>query len=148
MPIRNSFAVEDKNLSVSTILGTRNVQYKDIDLSFKNKTSGEIFKKQDAAAVKQAVKNLLLTNYGEKPFNPDFGGDLRSLLFELADNDLEEEIEERVIAAVNRYEPRVGALRVEAIVNPDRNTVYVTATFKIINTQEEVILSIPLARLR
>ena len=81
-------------------------------------------------------------------YNVIHRGDLRSLLFELADNDLEEEIEERVIAAVNRYEPRVGALRVEAMGNPDRNMVYATATFKIINTQEEVILSIPLARLR
>ena len=148
MAIRNAFAVEDKNLSVSTILTSRKVAYKDIDLTFKNKPSGEIFKKQEAAAVKQAVKNLLLTNYGEKPFNPDFGADLRSLLFELADAEIEEEIEERVIATINRYEPRVGAVRVEAIANPDRNMVYVTVTFQIVNTQEEVVLSIPLARLR
>ena len=93
MAIRNAFAVEDKNLSVSTILTSRKVAYKDIDLTFKNKPSGEVFKKQEAAAVKQAVKNLLLTNYGEKPFNPDFGADLRSLLFELADAEIEEEIE-------------------------------------------------------
>ena len=64
-------STEDGNLSVSAITGTRTRVYKDIDLTFTNKPSGEIFKKESAAAVKQAVKNLLLTNYFEKPFQPN-----------------------------------------------------------------------------
>ena len=59
-------SAEDGNLGVSTLIGTRTKLYKDIDLTFANKTSGEIFKKEDAAAVKQAVKNLILTNYFER----------------------------------------------------------------------------------
>ena len=82
-----AFAVEDGNLNTRSLVTTRTRLYSDIDLTFAKKPSGEIYKKTDAAAVKQAVKNLLLTNKYEKPFQPSFGGDLNNLLFELVDND-------------------------------------------------------------
>ena len=145
----NAFSLEDKNLDVSTILTSRTRAYKDIDLTFKNiPISGEIYKKTEAAAVKQAVKNLVMTNFGEKPFDPEFGGHVQSLLFELANEDTEEEIEEQILSAINRYEPRAVALSVIAISDPDRNSVDVTIVFQVVNTQEEVSLSIALARLR
>ena len=81
---------EDGNLSTSLIISSRSRAFKDIDLSFTAKDNGELYTKTDAAAVKQAVKNLIQTNYFEKPFMPLFGADLRSLLFELADEDIEE----------------------------------------------------------
>jgi hypothetical protein len=84
-------AKEDGNLSQSTLIGSRRKEYKDIDLSFTAKTNGEIFVKKEAAAVKQAVKNLILTDYFEKPFEPFYGGNIRALLFELADDEVEEE---------------------------------------------------------
>tara|TARA_R110002110_G_scaffold181559_1_gene387946 strand:+ start:120 stop:563 length:444 start_codon:yes stop_codon:yes gene_type:complete len=145
----NAFSLEDKNLDVSTILTSRSRAYKDIDLTFKNiPISGEIYRKTEAAAVKQAVKNLVMTNFGEKPFDPEFGGHVQSLLFELAHEDTEEEIEEQILSAINRYEPRAVALSVIAISDPDRNSVDVTIVFQVVNTQEEVSLSIALARLR
>ena len=145
----NAFSIEDKNLDVSTILTSRTRAYKDIDLTFKNiPISGEIYRKTEAAAVKQAVKNLVMTNFGEKPFDPEFGGHVQSLLFELAHEDTEEEIEEQILSAINRYEPRAVALSVIAISDPDRNSVDVTIVFQVVNTQEEVSLSIALARLR
>jgi len=78
MPTR-AFSIEDGNLGSKTILTSRAKSSKDIDLSFAKKGSGDVFKKEDAAAVKQAVKNLLLTNFSEKPFLPRFGGNLNSL---------------------------------------------------------------------
>ena len=141
-------STEDGNLGVSTLIGTRTKLYKDIDLTFANKTSGEIFKKEDAAAVKQAVKNLMLTNYFEKPFQPLFGGNLRDMLFDLADDDAEEDIEERILNAIAIFEPRAQALNVTAVATPDRNAIRVTVEFRIINTQETVTVSTVLARLR
>ena len=141
-------SAEDGNLSVSTLIGTRTRLYKDIDLTFANKPSGEIFKKVDAAAVKEAVKNLILTNYFEKPFQPKFGGNLRDMLFDLADDDAEEDIEDRIKAAITIFEPRAQALNVTAIATPDRNSIRVTAEFRVINTQETVTVTTVLARLR
>jgi len=141
-------SAEDGNLSVSTLIGTRTKLYKDIDLTFANKTSGEIFKKEDAAAVKQAVKNLMLTNYFEKPFQPLFGGNLREMLFDLADDDAEEDIEDRIKNAINVFEPRAQALNIIATATPDRNSIRVTVEFRVINTQETVAVTTVLARLR
>jgi len=141
-------STEDGNLGVSTLIGTRTKLYKDIDLTFANKTSGEIFKKEDAAAVKQAVKNLMLTNYFEKPFQPLFGGNLREMLFDLADDDAEEDIEDRIKNAINVFEPRAQALNIIATATPDRNSIRVTVEFRVINTQETVAVTTVLARLR
>lgn len=141
-------SVEDTNLSKSTIIGTRNKLYKDIDLTFTVRDNGDLFKKTDAAAVKQSVKNLILTNYYEKPFNPFFGANIRALLFELADPDTEGDIERAVASAIEKFEPRAQLLDVKATVTPDQNSVEVTIIFKIINTEEEVIFTTTLARLR
>jgi len=141
-------AAEDVRLGSSSILGTRTKIYKDIDLTFTARPSGEIFKKTDAAAVKQAVKNLMLTNYFEKPFQPKFGANLRDLLFELADDDAEEDIEDRCKQAINSFEPRARALNITAIAKPDRNSISVTVEFRVINTEEIVKFTSTLARLR
>ena len=141
-------AAEDVRLGSSSIIGSRTRLYKDIDLTFAVKPSGEIFKKTDAAAVKQAVKNLMLTNYFEKPFQPKFGANLRDLLFELADDEAEEDIEERCLNAINVFEPRAQALNVTAIANPDRNSIQVVLEFRVINTEELVKFTSTLARLR
>ena len=141
-------AAEDLNLESSSIIGSRTKLYKDIDLTFAVKPSGEIFKKSDAAAVKQAVKNLMLTNNFEKPFLPNFGANLRDLLFDLADDDAEEDIEEKCKNSINVFEPRARALNVTAISTPDQNSVSVTVEFRVINTEELVKFTSTLARLR
>ena len=141
-------AAEDIRLGTSSILGSRTKLYKDIDLTFAAKPSGEIFKKTDAAAVKQAIKNLMLTNHFEKPFQPRFGANLRDLLFDLADEDAEEDIEERCINAINVFEPRAQALNITATATPDRNSIAVVVEFRVINTEELVKFTSTLARLR
>ena len=143
-----AFSVEDGNLTSSIVRSTRTRVYKDIDLSFTAKPSGEIYKKQDAASVKQGVKNVLLTNFAEKPFNPRFGANLRSRLFDLADADAEYDIERQILAAVETYEPRAKILNVRAVVQPDNNEIEVTVTFIVVSTSEEVTFTTTLARLR
>lgn len=143
-----TFSVEDGNLSSSLIRSSRTKVYKDIDLTFTAKASGDIYKKQDAAAVKQAIKNVILTNFGEKPFNANFGANLRALLFELADEDTEDDIERTIAATIELYEPRAELLNVTARVKPDANDVQITVVFQVISTSEEVTFTTTLARLR
>ena len=141
-------SIEDANLSVSSISGTRNRLYSDIDLSLAVKPDGDIYKKTDAAAVKQAVKNLISTNYYEKPFQPKFGGNIRAYLFDLADDDTAEEIELAIKSAIARHESRARVVRVSAIANPDGNSIAVTIVFRVISTSEEVTFTTTMARLR
>ena len=146
--VTRAFAVEDGNLQSRSLVTTRNKLFSDIDLTLAIKPSGEVYKKTDAAAVKQAVKNLLLTNHYEKPFQPFFGGDLNNLLFELVDNDTAFEIEETVKEAVTRFEPRALVTNVIANLQPDANSMSVTINFQVVNTEELVTLETTLTRLR
>ena len=78
-----AYAAEDGNLNTKSVSAAVNKTYTDIDLSFARRPSGDVFKKTDAASVKQGVKNVLLTRVFEKPFNPEFGTRLNNILFNL-----------------------------------------------------------------
>ena len=148
MAIRRVLSTEDGNLQKSTLISSRTVDYLDIDLTFAKRPSGDIYKKRDAAAVKQSIKNLLLTDFYEKPFQPFFGGNLRAMLFELADEDTEDEVEENIRNAINKYEPRAEILTISVNVLPDQNDMRVSVYFKIISTEETVTFTTNLSRLR
>ena len=147
MPIR-SFAIEDGNINKKTLVVSRARIYKDIDLSFAKKPDGDVYKKVDAAAVKQAVKNLLLTNTTEKPFAPNFGADLNSFLFNLDTEFDADLLEERIIQKVDQYEPRAKVVNVDLSVNGERHSVRATVTFRILSTNEEDTVELNIARLR
>lgn len=141
------FAQEDGNLNKRPITTQRSRSYSDIDLTFAKKGSGDVFKKTDAAAVKQSVKNLLMTNHGEKPFDHSFGGDLHRFLFELEDVDTFE-VEDIIMNALARYEPRAIFRGVDVNPNPDRNAISVLVKFQVINVPEILEINVNITRLR
>ena len=58
--------------------------YKDLDLLFTaHPITGDVATKSDSDAVRRAVRNIVMTNYYERPFKPSLGGNIRGLLFEL-----------------------------------------------------------------
>jgi phage baseplate assembly protein W len=148
MAIRRVLSTEDGNLQKSTLVSSRTVDYLDIDLTFNKKPAGDVYKKRDAAAVKQSIKNLLLTDYYEKPFLPFFGANLKGMLFELADEETESEVAENIIRAIEVYEPRVTVQDLNVAVIPDQNDMRVSVVFKIISTEEVVTFTTNLSRLR
>lgn len=142
------FATEDGNLS-SSVITARKQTYSDIDLTFTKRPSGDLYKKTDAAAVKQAVKNLLLTNSYEKPFNPTYGGDLQGLLFELIDDPVARyDIQNNIIDQIETFEPRARVDDVKVLDNPDNNEISVTVNFTVISTNEQITVQTTILRLR
>ena len=142
-----AYSTEDTNLSKS-LISSRGTDYKDIDLAFAAKPAGDVFKKTDAAAVKQAVRNLLLTNRGEKPFQPDFGADLNEVLFNL-DTEFDPDFVQDLIAeAIKNFEPRALVLSVSVSTDGDNNRLDATVEFQVVNTEEIVTTEVSLARLR
>ena len=142
------FSTEDGNLSNGSLTSSMTRRYKDIDLTFQNRTTGDIFKKNDAAAVKQSVKNLLLTNKYEKPFEPYYGGNLNNFLFELTTEFDETQIEENVRSAILNYEPRANVMQVVSVLQPDYNSVEVKVVFQVVSTGELVSVTVPLTSQR
>lgn len=141
-------STEDGNLEYSVTTG-RSQKYIDIDLSFVPNASsnGDIFKKKEAMSVKQAVKNLLMTNHFEKPFVPFFGGNLNSLLFELSTNFDDGSLRDQIITQIDVFEPRAKVLDIQVLTEGDYDiTVYVE--FLVVNTSETVSFTTSLSRLR
>lgn len=123
-------------------------QYKDIKTEFEaNPFTGEPSVAKNERAVIQSVKNLILTDVGEKPFQPDIGGNIRGLLFEPATPFTLKLIEERVQETIENYEPRVDLQSTDAIVDEDRNRIEVTLRFKIVSNPGTVETKIFLQRL-
>jgi len=146
--VTKSFSTEDKNLSTSSVISARSLSYRDIDLSLELKTSGDVYKKTRAAAVKQSVKNIIMTNFYEKPFDPFFGANVSGLLFELANDLTGEEIKNNVISAIEYYEPRAEILNLDVNADPDNYSISVRLEFKVINSEETIVLQTSLSRLR
>lgn len=149
---QRALSIEDGNLAQTTTLsGSRNREYVDIDMSLDAKPiSGDVYKKKNANAVKQAVRLLLMTNRGEKPFAPYYGGDLNSFLFELVDESDSRSIVFNIKESIRVYEPRVNydTLDVRISIRPDNNAIDITIIFQVVNTNESVEFTTRLNRLR
>ena len=67
-------------------MATSNLSFRDVNITFKkHPVTDDVVVSKDNAAIKQSIVNLVLTNKGERLFNPDYGSDIRSFLFEPLD---------------------------------------------------------------
>lgn len=144
-----SFSIEDGNLQNKPITTTIDRIYKDIDCSFTpNPTTGDIYKSTDANAVRQSVKNLLMTEKGVMPFRPYYGAGLEDMLFSLSTDLDEDDIEQRVRSTIDNYEPRAELRDVKVAIRPDYNSADITIIFGVVNTTKVVTLGLTIARVR
>jgi phage baseplate assembly protein W len=77
------------------------------------------------------LKNLLLTRKGERPFQPLFGSDIYSLLFENIDTDLEGDLQESLSNDINFWLPYILLQNVQVNSDPDFNKVSIKISFKV-----------------
>jgi phage baseplate assembly protein W len=102
----------------------------------------------DTDAVRQSIRNLILTNHYEVPFAPLQGGNLASRLFEPVSRFTILDIEDAIRSTIQKYEPRVDDVTVIANDNGDRNEYIVTVYFRIISTNVQTELNFNLERVR
>ena len=120
---------------------SRNVrQYRDLDLFFSRKQgSDDVNKVTDIEAVKRSVRNLVLTNFYEKPFHPEIGSGVRDMLFENMSPITAVVLARKVEDVIENFEPRARLIGVRALPNLDRNEYEVTIEFFVVNTPTELI---------
>ena len=122
--------------------------YTDMDLNITpHPSSGDLVLKQDKEAVKRSVRNIMLTNNYERPFKPNFGANLRGLLFELADDMTKMEIRNQITEALTMLEPRV---RIQEIYlsNNRNDTMHVNLHYGVVGVKEPQELEVILQRVR
>ena len=96
--------------------------FRDFSLTFeKNAVTNDILSLKNEAAIKASVKNIVLYNFYEKPFNPFFGGNVVGLLFENSTPTMELEVKNRIEQSIEIHEPRVTAVSVTVQFEEDRN---------------------------
>ena len=96
--------------------------FRDFSLTFeKNAVTNDILALKNEAAIKASVKNIVLYNFYEKPFDPFFGGNIIGLLFENSTPTMVLEVKNRIEQSIEIHEPRVTAVSVTVQFEDDRN---------------------------
>lgn len=126
--------------------------YSDFATAFlANPVSGQLGTVVNEASVKQAVRNIVLTNRGERLYKSDFGGDIYRLLFENATPSTLLFAQVQIVNALQRYEPRINIINVNINQDPtliDQNIAVINVVYRIINTEQNQNVTVTVERLR
>jgi phage baseplate assembly protein W len=104
--------------------------------------------KTGADAIKRSVRNLVLTNFYEKPFRPGIGSNAVKLLFDNITPLVANFLENAITEVIKNYEPRVEVLRVTVVPDYDNNGYTARLDFVILNRNEPLTTTIFLERVR
>ena len=123
--------------------------YSDIDFTFtKRPVVNDVALSYDNQAVIRSIRNLLLTNHYERPFNPDLGSNIGALLFENIGPITAALLEKEISNVISNYEPRAVLKNVNVVAAPDKNAYTVTLTFYIENSSIAQTITLLLERNR
>ncbi len=104
--------------------------FKDVSFSFIHPATGDVILATDIEAVKNSIKNIVLTPQGTRPFFPEFGTRVNNLLFELASPITASQIKDEIISGVTKFEKRISRFEVQVADDHERNAYRITTTFQ------------------
>lgn len=123
--------------------------FSDLDLNFiPHPVTGDLIRKFDDNAIKQSLKNLIMTRNHERPFHSEIGSPIPTLLFEPLTPVTALMIRRTIIDMISNFEPRVDLVEVEVVPSEDNNALYCSITFKIVNSERPITLDLALERTR
>jgi len=123
--------------------------YTDLDLDFiNNPTTGDIVKKVGDDAIKRSIRNLVFTNYYDKPFQSHIGSNVWKLLFENATPFTAAMLQDAIEQTIVNFENRVTVNSVQVVEDLDNNGYNVTLTYTILNRQTTLTTGLFLERIR
>jgi phage baseplate assembly protein W len=123
--------------------------FRDLDLNFNiHPVRKDVNIYKNEFAIINSIKNLVLTNHYERPFQPEIGSNIRRLLFEQVDSITAAQIEREITEVIGNFEPRAQVSRVDAVPSPDENLYKIRLEFFLINSSEPVTINFFLERVR
>ena len=131
-------------------MATRNTrQYSDLNLLFTtNQDTLDITKKYDDEAVKTSLKNLIQTKNYERPFHPEIGCQIFSLLFENFTPITKQVMKRTIFDVIEKFEPRVTVLDVKVRDRIDANDISVELVYRLNNSDRPITLNTAISRVR
>lgn len=113
-----------------------------------NPITSDLALKTDEESVKESLKNLILTNKGERLFQPNLGSDVVKSLFDTMTPASIKVLENSIRNTINNYEPRANVLNIEVLPYYDENMVKVNITFYVRNAEVPITVAVFLERTR
>lgn len=128
----------------------REIVFSDVNYTFTpHPVTGKLPVVKNEDAIKRAIRANILTNFGERPYLPDFGGNIIAMLFENANDPLLDEVlTAQIENSVLKYEPRAKLIETKVSVKPDQNGINVTIRFLPVNSRLPVELDVEIERVR
>ena len=121
----------------------------DLDLSFKvNPFTKDLYLKTDEEAVKTALKHLIQTRNFERPFHPEIGTQVHSLLFENFSPAVKLAMERTIQQSITKFETRVRLIEVNVSETVEDNDLLVNIVFALKNTDRPITITTLLSRVR
>ena len=130
-------------------MARNNRQYTDLNMLFtKHPLTGDVTKKQDEEAVKTSLRNLISTRHYERPFHPEIGCQIHSMLFENFTPVTLQVMKKTIFDVVEKFEPRVTVLDVKIRERVDDNRLDLDIIFRLNNSERPITVSTFLTRVR
>ena len=108
--------------------------YRDINLAFeKHPLTGDVITATDVEAIKKSLRNLVMTDLYDVPFNPEKGTSLNGSLFENFTPITMEFLKTKIKEMIDLYEPRIQVQKIIIFQKEDQNALEVTIHFKILD---------------
>ena len=123
--------------------------YRDLDLDFtRHPVTNDVVKIEDVNAVKRSVRNLVNTQFYERPFHPELGCGVRDLLFENFTPMTGIFIRRKIEEVLTNYEPRANITSIGVNESADRNGISIEVNFYVLNLPNPVSVTTTLKRIR
>ena len=121
--------------------------YVDMDMDFdKHPAHGDLTQVKKSTAISRSLKNIIMTNPGERLFQPDIEGGLGPLLFEQFNDLTTSRIESKIRQAIGKFEPRADVQSINVIPNPKENAYQVNIVYIPDNDIRETTIEVYLER--
>ena len=107
--------------------------FKDVSMTFQiNPLNQDLIVLKNETAIARSIRNIVFTVPGEKFFQENFGSRISESLFENIDEISALAIKDEITESINRFEPRVRLINVEAIPDYAGNAFNVIIVYEII----------------
>jgi phage baseplate assembly protein W len=104
--------------------------------------------KTDSRAIQQSLRNLVLTNTWERPYQPKLGGNIRKLLFAECSEQVANALQKRLEELIDNFEKRVVRKEIKVEVNPTGRSYNVWIEYYELNNPAPTTFYIELKRIR
>ena len=129
--------------------GPNFITFRDIPYTFSaHPVTGNLNTVSNLDAIKNSVRNIVLTNHGERFFNENFGGNVSAHLFENSTSFTEHNVAQSIRTALENDEPRIEILDLKVESNPDNNELVASIKFQALNDPNPYDIAVILERVR